>query len=128
MERKRLLVAYGVVTLLAAVVITLLIVAFGHRPGQVSTQVTDVRLSGTLSCLPHQNSAPGRPQTLECAVGLKTEDGRFYKLLDLSATDSSTSFNTRVYITGQMSQPSADETYDVVGVIKVTYFKTSTGQ
>lgn len=44
------------------------------------TQQTDARATytGTVVCLPHKNT--DGPQTLECATGLKTDEGKYYAL------------------------------------------------
>jgi hypothetical protein len=128
MEKKRILVACGVVTLLAAAIITLLIATLGQRSGQPQTKAAEANVSGTLACLPHQNANNGQPQTLECAIGLKTDDGRYYKLQDLPQQQADTSPSARVRITGQLSQPAADEIYDVVGTVKVGSFTVLTSQ
>lgn len=115
-------IAYGVVTLLIAAAITLLIVIFGQRSTPTPTQTTPVNLNGSLACLPHQNSLA----TLECAIGLKTDDGRYYKLKGLPETN--TDFNSRIRITGQLSQPQADEVYDIVGSIQISSIETLISQ
>lgn len=84
-----------------------------------------VSVSGTLACLPHKNTGP---QTLECAIGLRTDDGRYYSLKGLSSQDSQTSFNTRVYVSGNSIPPAADTIYDTVADIQVTSFSTSARQ
>ena len=126
MERKRLLWGYGAVTVIVLAFIMVLALAIGKPTAQPSAQPEQVSVSGTLACLPHKNTSG--PQTTECAIGLRTDDGRYYGLQELSTKDSQTSFNTRVYVSGVSQPPTADTKYDVVGTIKVSTFSTSAQQ
>jgi hypothetical protein len=125
MERKRLLVAYGVVTILVVAFIMVLLLSIGQKSPQPEVAPTPITVSGTLACLPHKNTAPGQPQTLECAIGLRTNDGRYYALKGLSSEHSQTSFETRVYITGSVVPPPTNTNYDTVGDITVSTFEVS---
>jgi hypothetical protein len=40
----------------------------------------DTTLLGEYTCLPHRGVKPGEPTTQECAIGIKTADGRYYAL------------------------------------------------
>ena len=40
----------------------------------------EIYITGTITCLPHRDQEG--PQTLECAYGLKTDDGIYYALSD----------------------------------------------
>jgi hypothetical protein len=54
-----------------------------HSPNELSTAIAPsgpIQMRGTLVCLPHKN--PEGPQTLECAYGLKDEQGRYFALKD----------------------------------------------
>ncbi len=124
MEKRRLWWAYGAVTILVVAFIWVIILAVGKSNTPPAPNPTDIAVGGTLACLPHKNTTG--PQTLECAIGLRTDDGRYYGLQQLSTQDSQTSFNTRVYISGTTEPPTADTLYDVVGTIKVSSFRTST--
>jgi hypothetical protein len=74
---------------------------------------------GTAVCLPHKDS--NGPQTLECAVGIKTNDGKFYgisgdtdsKLSGLAGTDK------KVRVTGKVEK-SADTIYSIEELINVS--------
>jgi hypothetical protein len=103
-----------------------LVLSLSKPAAQQQAKPMELSVSGTLACLPHKNAGTGQPQTLECAIGLRTDDGRYYSLQGLSSQDSQTSFNTRVYISGNSTPPSADTTYDTVGDIQVSRFSTST--
>lgn len=41
---------------------------------------SQITVSGTTTCLPHR--IKGEAETLECAVGLKAKDGKYYGLVD----------------------------------------------
>jgi hypothetical protein len=122
MERKRLLIACGVITLLAVVGVVIVIISMSNRTGNSSQVPTPMTVTGNLTCLPHSNTQPGQPVTLECATGLKTADGRHYALLNLSSKDANTDFSKQVTVSGDVVPPSADERYDIEGTIVVKAF------
>jgi hypothetical protein len=78
-------------------------------PRQEPTVIT---IEGELRCLPLR---PGHPTTLECAIGLRQSDERYYGLRNLK---EGVGLNDRVRITGRFT-PGAAEPYDVVGTIDV---------
>lgn len=85
----------------------------GVNPGPLT-------VSGQIVCLPHKNTSG--PQTLECAMGLKSEDGRYYGLRyqdQKPLGDTSLSTETRVTVHGTVAKPTDDEKYDVAGNISV---------
>jgi len=80
-------------------------------------------ISGTLICLPHKNSSG--PQTMECALGLKGDDGNNYGLNDpgwkyLMGVGN----GTRIQISGKLTKK-ADLKYDSAGVIEIGSLVTS---
>lgn len=85
-----------------------------------------VTLSGTSVCLPHRDTSG--PQTMECALGLRTDDGSFYALdLRLLETDILTDVPTDARLTVQGTLVPLDDidghtwdTYDIVGQMRVT--------
>lgn len=86
-------------------------------------------IEGTYVCLPHKDT--GGPQTLECALGLKADDGKHYALVSAGATSYSASATTptgvRVRVTGHVTptmalSDSRWEVYDIAGTISVTTF------
>jgi len=88
---------------------------------EVSTPIT---LTGTYTCLPKKNT--GGPVTLECAFGLKTDEG--YYSLDMSSilTDNYPALygNETITVEGVLvpiGMISSDryKTYDVIGVVSV---------
>jgi hypothetical protein len=122
MERKRLLIACGVIIVLAVVGVIVGIAAMSNRDTASSDSSRAIQVAGNLTCLPHKNVQPGQPVTLECAIGLRTADGRHYALRELSPTDTNTDFTKQVNITGDLVPPTADERYDIIGTITVRSF------
>ena len=78
-----------------------------------------VVIRGVIVCLPHQGDDSG-PQTLECAYGLKGEDGYYYALHTPGSQQMvlSTSFNKSVEVRGTFFTEKSDA-YQSVGVIEV---------
>ncbi|TSC69595.1 MAG: hypothetical protein G01um101456_82 [Parcubacteria group bacterium Gr01-1014_56] len=81
-------------------------------------QAGEVVMTGTLVCLPHKGDGP---QTMECAYGLQTADGKYYSLLHLwdKAPDLNTT-QVKAEIVGVLSAPTATEQYDIAGAIEVS--------
>ncbi|MBX4192086.1 hypothetical protein KW798_01220 [Candidatus Parcubacteria bacterium] len=78
---------------------------------------TTMAFSGTLTCLPHKGTGP---HTMECAYGLKADDGSYYALQNLWEVNSSlTETGTRIRVEGAVSDPENTEKYDIKGVIWV---------
>ena len=81
-------------------------------------------LAGVATCLPHRDTEG--PQTLECALGLRTDDGIYYAL-DLAALPDEerilASGNARIEVTGMLvpiELLSSDQwmRYDVAGIVR----------
>lgn len=88
--------------------------AQGSEPGDAGPKMT---LTGTLTCLPHKGDGP---HTLECAYGLKSDDGKYYALQNLwEVAPGLTNTGVRVQIVGNVSTPPTNEQYDIVGVVAV---------
>lgn len=83
-------------------------------------------IEGTFTCLPHKNT--DGPQTLECALGVKSDDGHYYALSSAGATAYSASATTptgaRVRVVGRVgvTGPGNWEQYDIVGIVEVSTF------
>jgi len=72
-------------------------------------------LAGTFVCLPHKGDGP---QTLECAYGLRTDDGRYYALQFDPPFPADIEMDKQVEIIGNLTT-GADSKYDIVGTIKI---------
>lgn len=86
--------------------------AQGDRPDGPMTTKT-----GVITCLPHKGDGP---HTMECAFGLKADDGKHYGLRYLwEVAPGMTETNVRVSISGVFSPAPSDEKYDIAGYIDV---------
>ena len=76
--------------------------------------------TGEFVCLPHRDTSG--PQTLECAMGLKADDGTYYGLQDTTNDYSllaGVATGSRVRVEGPL-QEIAGTTYPTAGIIRVT--------
>lgn len=96
---------------------------------QPSVQGGEVTLVGVQTCLPHKNT--DGPQTLECAMGIKTDVDTYYAL-DLRALDNLMTLPSgkKVTIKGTlvpMEALSSDrwQKYNAVGIVKVLSFEVN---
>ncbi len=94
----------------------------GAEPVMMSTTT----VVGTFACLPHKGDGP---HTMECAYGMKGENGSFYAL-DWSATPVS-AFDlpmdrkysvTGLYVPVEMLSSDHWKAYDIKGIIKVSEY------
>ncbi len=79
----------------------------------------EVSLSGEFVCLPHKDT--DGPQTMECAFGLKTDDGTYYGLHDTSGDYSQLGTlptGTRITVHGT-NKPEQSDKYQSIGVVSV---------
>lgn len=81
---------------------------------QTSAYVT---ITGTPVCLPHKENAS--VTTLECAIGIKGDDGRYYALSDSSNELMQQDFSSRLKVRGILEQPESDSKYSIAGSITV---------
>lgn len=100
MTNKNIAISIGIV---AAIVIAGFF--FYTKPlGNVALKNTDgtpytATLSGTFTCLPHMNTEG--PQTMECAFGLKTDDGIYYAVNFGASGNSMEQFQSGTHITAE---------------------------
>lgn len=91
-----------------------------QQPEAESGNGEPVTVTGTFTCLPHKQT--DGPQTLECAFGLRTEDGTYYALRD-SSTDYSllggVATDEKITVTGTLSD-NPQTIYQDRGIITVT--------
>ena len=80
-------------------------------------------LEGKVVCLPHKDS--DGPQTLECAAGLQTDEGKYY-MLHSNKPDSSLAeiagSDKRVRITGTL-RPNDTDTYQSSGIVDIERYE-----
>lgn len=119
MHKKRLYLLIGVAAAFVGVVLLLALYAATQQSQQQQTTVTYTKYDGNLACLPHKNTQPDQPQTLECAIGLKTKDGKHYAIKDIPEEYRYTEFSAHIIVEGEVSSPPADDKYDTLGTIKV---------
>lgn len=113
------LLAIIIAALLAVGVALTIYMGQSSNSSEASPQ-TDHSIIGKIVCLPHKN--PSEPHTLECATGLKAENGKHYALKNMSEKDSAKameSFEKRVEVDGELTPPAQNEKYDIVGNIEV---------
>jgi flagellar basal body-associated protein FliL len=87
----------------------------------VSPIAGSVTIAGEIACLPKKGSGA---QTLECAIGLKGEDGNYYALKNLSERDPEHKFSQTglmvevkgILSTEEISAPDGNK-YNIAGVI-----------
>lgn len=79
---------------------------FFYNPSlkEAFTQVPDatpknVTLSGTYVCLPHADTTG--PQTMECAFGIKTDEGEYYAVNFGASADAMTQFQSGAHVTAE---------------------------
>lgn len=125
MDRKKLLILAGVILfVLVAAVAALLTATSQQQPEQTEPEK---RYTGTLTCLPHKGADPDQPQTLECAIGMKTIDEKYYALKDMPEASQNIELTTSITVTGDVEKPAANEKYDIEGTIKVRTFEVNNG-
>jgi peptidoglycan hydrolase-like protein with peptidoglycan-binding domain len=81
--------------------------------------------TGTIVCLPHKDTTG--PQTMECAYGLRDNDGKYYSLKDTDpnyANIMNAPMNVAVTVTGSLTLQE-DTKYQSVGVISVVSIDVS---
>jgi hypothetical protein len=86
-----------------------------------STTPQQVTITGEVVCLPHKDQTG--PQTLECAFGIKEENGPYYGISDPQMKYvPSLPTGKKVVITGMLrnNQNDPSNKYDTVGVIEVS--------
>jgi hypothetical protein len=76
-----------------------------------------ITATGTVTCLEHANASG--PQTMECAMGLKTEAGSYYALGGDNSVIMTLGGDQKVRVTGTLSAPTTS-TYKSAGTITVT--------
>lgn len=119
-----------VIFVILATVIIFGIVAFlvtrgSHAPA-VSGHSSEGKatIKGIATCLPHKDT--GGSQTMECAIGLKSDKGEYYSLSDKDSTYSNISLiqtGKQYEITGNLEERS-DPKYQTAGILRVDSLKS----
>ncbi len=86
----------------------------------ILTDEGDITVRGQVVCLPHRDTTG--PQTLECALGLQADDGRYFGLREADGNIVpqviNAQMNTPVEVAGKFTS-FLDTKYQSVGVIDV---------
>lgn len=114
--------ASAIITVLALGIVSVVVMTMTRRSTNSNTQQQNqsVTFSGSLACLPY-NTQPGTVHTDECAIGLKTDDGRYYTLQNLPQNAAMTPFTKHVTVSGTLTSQT-DDRYSTRGVIAVSNF------
>lgn len=91
------------------------------QPHVVVPPAGEISVQGEMVCLPHKDKGNGEPHTLECGIGLRDNEGRYFALRDSDPSYrniSSGPMGVRVEVKGTFTANS-DSQYDIVGVIDV---------
>ena len=93
-------------------------------PTPVASTLTRISLSGEQLRLPHKNT--DGMQTMECAFGLKTDDGKYYALNFGQGPDATASFSTGKRLTTSGTFTPVEtlsavpcQNYPVIGILTV---------
>lgn len=114
--KKKIVALIAIITASAAIIAAILLL---QPQSTQEPQGKAVKVTGTIACLPHKGAADGRPHTLECAIGIKTTDNKFYALEELP--EKYLVGNQTITIEGTIDQTNAANynKYDIAGVIKI---------
>lgn len=117
MRGKRNVIAMSV--LLVVTVAALLALLKLIAPGSLEqTQKSTITVSGKTVCLPPKDTSG--PTTLECAVGLLGDDGRYYALIGLPQQFLSADFGRPLTVDGTLEVPMLGTKYNSSGTIVVS--------
>lgn len=97
----------------------------GFQQGKtLNPDMYDATVEGKIVCLSHRNT--NGPQTLECAIGIETDDGKHYSISDTRSDISISSLagsEKRVRISGSLKEAS-DSKYVSDGILTVEQSET----
>lgn len=93
-------------------------------PPQTLPSLEPITISGEIACLPKKG--PG-PHTMECAIGIKGDDGKYYGLKNLFEHDKEYKFYStgmHVEVSGTLNREEmrgpGGVPYDITGIIEIT--------
>ena len=122
MNKRNLILIFGTFVI---VIGALIFIANARKPDPNLTlpapNAKTATYEGTLACLPPRGDGP---HTDECAIGLKTKDGKYYAV-DTSATPDTQAFQqptgTSLKVTGHLTNnASFSGKYNIAGTIATT--------
>jgi hypothetical protein len=113
---RRNVLAIGLLLLVTTLALIALfqLVTLGPLDSQTSSFTS---MTGTPTCLPHKDTSG--PTTLECALGLKGDDGRYYQLIDAPGSLLQDDFSSRIKVRGILAEPDSSSQYNISGRIAV---------
>ncbi len=112
------IVAMLVIFVAVVSVISVLMLTRGSQAPSLSAGL--VTIKGEVLCLPHKDT--NGPQTLECAMGIKDDQGHNYALSDTDqnyANISSLQTGKTVEVTGTL-KAADDSKYQIKGILQIT--------
>lgn len=115
LQTKRNIIAVLLLFATTAVAMAALIQLSNQAPNVNSNSITSV--AGTPVCLPHKDTSG--PTTLECALGIKGDDGRHYALKQAPDSLLQEDFGAHVIVRGTLAAPEPNNIYAVAGTITV---------
>lgn len=94
------------------------------HPTPVQPVEKTVTIEGTVVCLPHKDTSG--PTTLECAIGLHSNDDKYYGLSGSTGSElaGAAGSDKKAKVTGTLQDQSSD-TYKMNGIIAVKNFTLS---
>jgi hypothetical protein len=111
--------------IISGLMVVLFVFAFGvysadwlwnKGKSQANGTAGQVTIEGLAVCLPHKDTSG--PQTMECAVGLKANSGKYYGVKNKDIT-SSVGTNKTIKVTGFLEEI-ADSKYAIEGMLRAT--------
>lgn len=123
MKPKNIIIALLIIIVLGGLAFVGYLAYQKYQENQQPPKKETVSVEGEIVCLPHKNT--DGPQTLECAAGLKTDEGTHY---GLSSKDSASPLTAaagskkRASVNGVL-EPATDNTYDIKGVVVVESYE-----
>lgn len=124
-EKKLFKLIAALIIIILGVTLYIIVARPTHKVAAPSSE--SLTISGEIACLPKKGSGP---HTMECAIGVKSSDNKYYGLKNLDKHDpehtfSSTGQHVKVTGTFQAGEVSGigSGTYDAVGTIDVTDIK-----
>jgi len=114
--QKRVYIFIAVILVVILFAIRVAYAPSGEQSGDSQVEGI-VSLRGTSTCLPHIDTSG--PQTLECAIGLKTEDGKYYALAGEGSSAITVSHDKIITVKGTLRKETS-KVYQSQGTITVS--------